>query len=128
VKERGRLRTCMSVEADEWFLQASRAKGTEAHKAAIKFRAYVAKRLEPFGFARAELPYTTFHKIKGVDRLWQLRVDAYRLLMTLAGDDLIIGIVVIAKRTEALPQDVYKRHAARGAELVQMAKDGRLRC
>jgi len=128
VKERGKLRTCMSVQADEWFLQASRAKGTEAHRAATKFREYISRRLEPYGFARAELPYKTFHKIKGVDRLWQLRVDAYRLLMTLAGDDLVIGIVVIEKRTEELPQDVYKRHAARGSELVQMAKDGRLRC
>lgn len=128
MNERGKLRTCMSVETDEWFMRASRAKGTEAHKAATKFREYISRRLEPYGFSRAELPYKTFHKIKGVDRLWQLRADAYRLLMTLAGDDLIIGIVVIEKRTEDLPQDVYKRHAARGAELVEMSKDGRLRC
>lgn len=128
MKERGQLRTCLSDEANEWFARASRAKGTEAHRAAIKFRAYLSRWLEPYGIARAELKYSTFHKIKGVDRLWQLRADSYRLLMTLAGDDLIIGIIVIEKRTGELPQDVYKRHAARGAELVQMAKDGRLRC
>lgn len=118
--------TCFSQEADAWFRDAQRDKGTDAHKAGLRFRELVQNRLEPYGPHRAEL--RELKKIHGVDDLWQLRVGAYRMFMGFATGQRIVISSIVEKRRGNLPQDSYKRESRRVAELMERAVAGELEC
>ena len=118
--------TCFSEEAEAWLCEASKAKGTEAHAASIRFRELVQHRLEPFGPFGAEL--ATLKKIHGVDGLWELRQGAYRMFMSFASGQRIVISSIVEKRRGNFPQSVYKREERKVSELIELANAGRLGC